>query len=380
MYPTNVSLGCIAPYNFTAKSLTTEDIPHDYASGRTAYDNGSMDGFYEAEYKTNETFGHYNGSTIPIYWDMAEEYATSDNMFSANLSYSLPNHWFLISGAAPNVTEQNFIDTPSLRSTYLYQAERTPTIQDLLNNSSVSWKYYDFPLTPYPNAIVSGGSAYDYWNPMAGRAESYTANYDSHFVARDDFLGDVANDTLPQISWVIPDAEASDHPGYNITDGESWVAQLVDAVAASPEWNSTVIFVIWDDYGGWYDNVAPPHLDGNLLSFRSPILVISPYSKENYISHVQLNFFSLLHYVEWQFGLGCLTGLDCTAQAPFDFFNFNQTARAPIIFPTNWLNASYPMPLQAGGRGIPVCAGCETLIPGLWNGPDLQVTNPALGD
>ncbi len=361
---------CITPFNFTASNMNiTPDLNHDWVSGRIAWNNGAMNGFYNAENRGAVPFGHYNGSTIPIYWDMAEQYAIGDEMFAANLSYSLPNHWYLVAGQAPNISQTSKLHDTSDRLTYLAEADNTSTVQDVLNGTSVSWKYYDYNLSSRATAIATvhytgPDSAYDYWNPMASRNESYTSTYASHFATRASFLTDLANGTLPNISWVIPLANASDHPDYNETPGQSWVAQLVDAVESSQYWKSTAIFVVWDDYGGWYDHVAPPRVMTKLLSFRSPFLVISPYARENYIGHQFVDFFSLLHFVEWQFGLGCVTALDCTAPEPFSFFDFNQTARGPILFPTSWLSAHYPMPLQVWSPVL--CTGCYQVNPELW--------------
>jgi phospholipase C len=384
--PPNVTQGCVSPYNFTAHQFTTIDIPHDWRSGVVAWDRGAMDGFYLAEGSNTLPFGHYNGSTLPIYWDMAEQYATSDNLFAANLSYSLPNHWYLVAGAAPNISEASYLKSSTDKTLYLNQSDETRTIQDVLNRTTVTWKYYDYGLPSRYAAIQNGGVAYDYWNPMAAKSESYSLAYLSHFAARADFLTDLANGTLPQISWLVPAANASDHPGYNVTGGESWVAQLVDAVEASPDWNSTAIFVVWDDYGGFYDHVPPPRVLSTLLSFRSPILVISPYAKEDYISHQFMDFFSLLRFEEWQFGLSCITPLDCTAPPPFDFFDFNQTARLPIQFPTDWTLASYPMPLQMMGGTLPDgpmgpgCVSCVSIDGSTWSAQDAPRTNFTLGD
>ena len=369
--PSNPVLGCTKPYDLSASQLTiTPDLYHDWISGVNAWDKGAMDGFYLAEQRGTLPFGHYNQSTVPIYWDLAEQYATSDNMFAANLSYSLPNHWYLVAGQAPNITQYSKLHNTSDRAAYLTQADNTPTVQDLLNRTSVSWKYYDSNLSSWASATstvqyTGPYSAYDYWNPMAARNESYAPWFSSHFVPRSSFLTDAANGTLPNISWVIPAQNASDHPGFNETAGQSWVAQLVDAVELSPEWSSTAIFVVWDDYGGWYDHVAPPRVLTKLLSFRSPFLVISPYARENFISHQFVDFFSLLHFVEWQFYLGCSTVLDCTAPVPFDVFDFNRTARPPIVFPTDWTNATYPMVLQPLDAPI-LCDRCHQVIPWMW--------------
>ncbi len=364
---------CTKPFNLTASNMNiTPDLNHDWVSGRVAWDSGAMDGFYSAENRGSLPFGHYNGSTIPIYWDMAEEYATGDDMFAANLSYSLPNHWDLIAGQAPNITQISKLHDTTDKLTYLSEAANTSTVQDVLNGTNVSWKYYDYNLSSWATAIATvrytgPDSAYDYWNPMASRNESYTPAFSSHFVPRASLLTDLANGTLPNISWVIPAANASDHPNFNETPGQSWVAQLVDAVEMSRYWSSTAIFVVWDDYGGWYDHVAPPRVMTKLLSFRSPFLVISPYAKENYIGHQFVDFFSLLHFVEWQFHIGCVTALDCTAPLPLTFFDFNQTARWPVLFATSWLNATYPMELQRPIGPID-CDGCYQIDPSLWTG------------
>lgn len=378
----NVSAGCVRPYNFTARQLITPDIPHDWVSALAAYDNGTNLGFYLAEHAATVPFGEYNGSTDPIFWDMAEQYASSDNFFAANLSYSLPNHWYLLAGQAPPISYDSYVKNVTDRSTYLDEANLTSTIQDRLNGTNVSWKYYDYSLLPYNLSIKTTGfgTAFDYWNPLAGRAESYTNTSASHIVPRTDILSDLANGTLPDLSWVVPIANASTHPGYNITLGESWVAQLVDAVENSSYWNSTAIFVVWDDYGGWFDHVPPPKVLSKVLSFRSPILVISPYAKENYISSQFLDFFSLLRYDEWTFGIACMTPLDCSAPLPFDFFDYNGTARPPMLFPTDWLSASYPMPLQPPGAGPTLCPRCGIISYPVWNGADVPSTNPALGD
>jgi phospholipase C len=380
--PANLSAGCVVPFNLTAKQFITPDIEHDEKSGTMAYANGSMNDFYNAEGRTTTTFGHYNATTLPIYWDIAEEYATSDHFFAANLSYSLPNHWYLLAGQAPPIAEISYIKNTTDRSTYLNESNATASIQDVLNRTNVSWKYYDFPLGSYVNETrVSGwGTAYDYWNPLAARAESYQPQFASHFVSRDDLLTDLSNHTLPSISWVIPAANESDHPGYNVTTGEEWVAELLNAVESSSYWRSTAVFVIWDDYGGWFDHVAPPRSYADLLSFRSPILVVSPYARENYISHESLDFFSLLRFIEWQFGLGCVTALDCTATLPFDFFNFDQAPRGPWLFPTLWTAASYPMPLQRVETVSPPCANCLRIDTSLWGPGAPYVPNATLGD
>ena len=345
----NLSKGCVRPFNFTVANLTTLSPPHNYLETTTAIDGGLMNGFYQAEHTGTVPFGHYNGSTIGLYWNLAREYALGDNFYSSELSGSLPNHWYLLAGHAPPIADKQAgmkFKTASERTTYLGQANTTTTVQDLLNRTpKVTWKYYDWALANYSNALgypinLTGGSAFDNFNPMASRAESYTSYYDAHFVPRSTFFTDAANGALPNVSWVIPPINASDHPPDNLTQGLSFVASVVDAVEASKEWNSSAIFLMWDDYGGFYDHAPPPKVDPLGLSIRVPFIVIGPYAREGVIVHQQGYFESTLHLIERLFGLGCLTPRDCNAPGLLGYFNFNQTPRAPIHF-----SATSPSPL-----------------------------------
>ncbi|HZY70197.1 MAG TPA: alkaline phosphatase family protein [Thermoplasmata archaeon] len=368
--PLNVShpnRGCVRPFNFTAQNLTTTNPPHLYNNTIQSIDGGAMDGFYGAERAGLTPFGHYNGTTLPVYWNLAEQYALGDNFFSSALSYSLPNHWYLVAGRTPGVVFYNrtLNMTHAQDHQYLNRANQTATVQDLLNNSpSVTWKYYDYALANYSTAInlypnvpgigaLATGSAYNLWNPMAARAESYASAFASHFANRSQLFADASSGQLPDISWVIPGAKFSDHPSANLTEGEEFVSQVVNAIEFSKAWAHTAIFLTWDDYGGFYDHIAPPALDPRGLSIRVPLIVISPYAKENYVTHALGSFDSLLHFVEWRFGLGCLTTRDCPAPLPLSYFNFSQTPRSSIAF---HVTQTYPQTLQsamAGAVGAP---------------------------
>jgi len=330
--------GCVRPYNFTGAQMSTNDLPHTWYSSHQAYDFGKMDGFYAAESKQVEAFGHYNGSTVPVYWDIAQQFGLSDAFFSSVLSYSLPNHWYFVAGQSPpsvlNLTQVGISVTA--KHLYLDEANETQSIEQLAeNNSSVSWKYYDYALVNYSKAIqIFGGnvagSAYAVWNPLAAKNQSYSLT--QHFAPQSDFFSDVTNGTLPNITYMIPSWPYSDHPPANVTQGEDWVASISNAVARSPYWNNTAIFVTWDEYGGFYDHVAPAQVDANGLAFRVPLLVISPWTPAGYIGHHPLEFTSLLHFVEWRWNLGCLTQQDCGAALPLGFFDFT-VHRNPVLFP-----------------------------------------------
>jgi phospholipase C len=140
---------------------------------------------------------------------------------------------------------------------------------------------------------------------------------------------DIRRDSLPGVAWVIPDLQNSDHPGQGSDTGPSWVAQVVNAVGQSPAWNTTAILVLWDDWGGWYDHVPPPgtRRSGG-LGFRVPLIVVSPFAKDGYVSHGQYEFGSIVRFIEDNWGLGRLGTTDGTsADFVADFFNFAQKPR-----------------------------------------------------
>ncbi len=350
--PSYPMFGCLKPYNFSAayESLPT-DLPHDWNASHTAYDGGAMNGFYAAA--GPPSLGHYNASTVPVYYDLAEEYGLADDFFSGALSYSLPNHWYDLAAAPPNASLQNRLGGPAgaaIDHTYLNEANLTATIETQLKGTGITWKYYDTRLSNYSAAIqVPSGSAYNYWDPLMAQAQSYAPGEASHFVDRSSFFTDARLGTLPDISFVIPDVADSDHPPENITAGQTWVASVVDALEASPEWNSSVLFITWDEYGGFYDHVRPPDVSSAGEGFRVPLIAVSPWARQGYVDPKNLTFESLLHLTQKRFSLGCLGPQDCEAKLPLKMFNFNRpTPRAPIYI-SPFANASYPMPLESSG-------------------------------
>jgi phospholipase C len=347
--PAKGATPCIKPFLFTSGTANTVDLDHGWNSSHQAYNNGSMNGFYLAEGAHNQTMGYYNNSVIPAYWDLAEQYSLADYFFSSTLTYSLPNHWFLLAGQAPQASlgSKEFNSLPStpltaLEQKYLNEANGTQAIDDLLVNSSVSWKFYDKTLAATYGRAVTQRTVFSFWDPLASKAQSYTPAFASHFLARTAFATAARSGTLPNVSWVIPDMQESDHPPFNVTQGMDWAMSQIEAVEASPEWSSTVVFLTWDEYGGFYDSVPPPQVDGNGYGFRVPLLVISPYSRENYVDHQLGSFDSLLKFTEWTFGLANLTARDGNAEIPWESFDFNATAQTSLTFP-NLTHIAYPL-------------------------------------
>jgi phospholipase C len=373
--PGNASMGCVVPYALPKSSVqVSQGGPHNWLSSHTSYDNGSMDGFFAASHEKT-MMGYYTGSTLPAYWNWAEQFGLGDNFFSSALSFSLPNHWFAVAAQAPPESEDPSTSGPTFpgmghpaplnpgTELYLNQSNSTVALDDELTASNVSWKYYDMSLlnATYQRAVnqtvhgnTSQPSVFDFWDPLAAKAESYSPSIESHFVNRSDFFSDAAAGQLPSVAWIIPSFAESDHPPANLSVGEAFVSSIFNAIQNSSEWNSTAVFVTWDEYGGYYDHVAPPQVDGYGYGFRVPLLVMSAYTPVGYISPVVSHFESVLALIEWRFGLGNLSARDGGATLPLDYFDLNATPRpADHVFPT----APYPMALPAQNVLKPAALG-----------------------
>jgi phospholipase C len=346
--PKNSSAGCIKPF-LSTNPVTPHDIPHTNQASLIAYANGTMDGFVAAaktDKGTNATdsMEYYNNQTIPNLWDYANHFVLADHFFSSVLSYSQPNHWYMVAGLSPAVSitqgdtqqKSQCVNNGKLTLStcaYIEEAQPIQTIIDLMQNSGVSWKYYDSPTTSTLAQAIIGGSAFDYWNTLLAKNSTYSPQYNPHFVARQEFFSDISNNNLPQVSWIIPSGPISDHPPANITLGMYWVTDIVNAIMNSNYWQNTAIIVLWDDFGGFFDTVAPPQIDNFGLGFRVPALIISPYVKPGYIDHTVYSFESTLKFIEWRFGLHSLNSRDANSNNLLDAFDFNQNPLAPYIIP-----------------------------------------------
>ena len=297
-------------------------------------------------------------SQVQPYWTMAKTYAFGDRMFQTNSGPSFPSHQYLISGTAaidatntfyafanPNNVTFNWkiggCDSPSNDTVQIvnpitnqigspvFPCFDHPTLTDALDAAKRDWRYYQ------PN--LGAGL----WNALdAIKHIRYGPDYKKVVTPNTQIITDIKNGNLKAVSWVIPTAAESDHPAVTDGSGPAFVASVVNAVGNSKYWSSTAIFVTWDDWGGWYDHVAPPQYNYYELGFRVPLLVISPYARPGYISEVQHEFASILNFIEETFGMPCrnappscgaLGYTDLRADDLSDMFNFSQP---PIPFVT----------------------------------------------
>ncbi len=279
------------------------------------------------------------------YFEMAKRYVLADEMFASNFdASSFISHQYIIAGQASSAVNYprgdwgceggtgDTISTVGQERQIPYGSEQTcfdnTTLGDELDTAGLPWGFYTATL--YGDLGI--WSAY-----QAIRHIYYGSDWTKDIITpQTQFFSDITNGNLRTVSWITPTWENSDHAGSNSTTGPSWVASVVNAVGESKYWDSTAIFIFWDDYGGWFDPVAPQMLDYDGLGLRIPMLIISPYAKKGYVSHVQYEHGSILRFVEDQFGLPQLSASDARATSPAaDAFDFNKPPRkfVPIKSP-----------------------------------------------
>jgi phospholipase C len=291
-------------------------------------------------------YQYVDPAQIAPYWNMAKQYVLADHFFQTQGSGSFTAHQDLIRGGTEINASESLIDSPTqtpwgcdappgtatslITPSNQYKANQGPfpclsyrTLRDLLDAASIPWRYY----TPEVGQNF-GGNVWDAFDAI--RAVRYGAEWETSQVSPETkVFTDVGRNSLPGVSWVIPDFDNSDHAGKSKDTGPSWVAQVVNSIGESPAWKTSAILILWDDWGGWYDHVPPPglHRSGG-LGFRVPLIVVSPYAKSAYIAHGQYEFGSVVRFIEDNWNLGRLGTTDETSpDFVNDFFDFSQKPR-----------------------------------------------------
>ena len=328
------------------------DLSHAHAAFVAMYDNGNMDGADKVKVTCpkggncpppNPQFMYVNPSDVAPYFQMAEQYTFADRMFQTNQGPSFPAHQFIISGTsaptdrsdlfaaenpggvagalnktgctAPAAEIVKMIDPSGHESSSLYPCFDHLTLLDLLDFHRVSWRYY----APSAGSIWTG--------PNAIQHLRFGDDWNNVILKPAQILTDIQNGQLASVSWVIPTGLASDHPASTDGTGPSWVASVVNAIGNSQYWDNTVILITWDDWGGWYDHVPPTVINSYEYGFRVPLIVVSPFAKPGYVSHVTHDFGSILNFIEQVYHLPSLGYADALADDLSDCFDFHRHNR-----------------------------------------------------
>jgi phospholipase C len=415
---------CVRPYHTGADS--ERGGPHTVDAANTDVDGGKMDGFIRAAERSGtcknndpecigasaesrrDVVAYHDERELKNYWSYARRFVLQDRMFEPNLGWSLPSHLFMVSGWSATCTD------PTQPSTCRSQLRRpdpdegNTSIKDvrdcddvdppcappdfgwtdltyLLHKAHVSWGYYVATGTQ-PDCDDGAESCPierqnpttpEIWNPLPDFQTVHANKQLRNVQDVRNFYRAAADGTLPSVSWVIPSNEVSEHPSQKVSAGQAYVTGLINAVMRSPNWSSSAIFLSWDDWGGFYDHVRPPHLDENGLGLRVPGLLISPFARRGHIDHQVLSFDSYLKFIEDVF-LGSSRIDPRTDGRPdprptvresspilgdlAEEFDFEQEPRAPVIRPGGKTFTPSPSPSSSAapsaipGASSPVAA------------------------
>jgi phospholipase C len=382
---------CQAPYH--DPSDINGGAAHNSSAAVTAIAGGRMDGFVTvarqsargcavtqdpacASSSTPDVTGYHDAREIPNYWTYAKDFTLNDHLFEPVASWSLPDHNYLVSGWSASCTSpasssctNNIVGprSPAQQQRLVDRAIATGTapvsdawtdITYLLYKNHVSWGYY-IENGSEPDCVDGAATcpqrAQSYktpgiWNPLPLFTDVQQDGQLRNVQPVQKFLKAASAGTLPAVSWINPSQTNSEHPPASVHEGQAWVTNLIDHLMRGPDWNSTAIFLSWDDWGGFYDHVAPPVVDGNGYGLRVPALVISPYAKQGFIDHQTLSHDAYLKFIEDDFLAGARLNpatdgrpdprptVRETVPQLGDLtkdFNFNQSPRPPIVLSVN---------------------------------------------
>jgi phospholipase C len=397
--------GCVKPF------LDHNDLnsggPHIATSVVSDVDSGKMDGFVSTaetgkkgcvnnptnpvcvNKTTPDIMGYHDGSDIPNYWAYARNFVLQDHLFENVATWSLPQHLAMLSGWSATCT--NPADPMSCTSSLQAKVRNATTnttpyawtdITYLLHKNNISWGYY---LDNGPANVSFGAkkSGVPYiWNVLPGFTDVQQDGQGSGVQNLNNFFASLKSNSLPSVSWIVPQVADSEHPPGLVSQGQSYVTNVINSVMQSKEWDSTAIFLSWDDWGGFYDNVQPPAVDANGYGLRVPGIVISPYAKQGVIDHHVLSHDAYLKFIEDDF-LGGQRLDPATDGRPdsrpdvrenmaalgnlINDFNFNQTPRKPLILPVHpQTSLIAPAPKTGKGPGTGKGKGTRsgTALPG----------------
>lgn len=334
--PNSLLAGYITPWHIGNATIT--DLSHSAATFKDQYDNGKMDGFVSALNSRNQngklSMGYYDGSDIPYYWNLADNYVLFDQFFSSARDGSGPNHMFWVDGSYPVVPKDMTLQDV---------LANTPTIFDELQAAGVSWKFYvqnyDPTITYRTLSKAGNRESQVIWVPLLNFDRFIDdPTLSSHIVDLNQYYIDVHNGTLPAVSYIVPSG-ASEHPPSSLTSGERFVKAILQELMSSNLWPSSAFLLSYDDWGGWFDHVTPPQIDQYGYGARVPAILVSPYAKKGYIDHTMLDFTSILKFIEQNWNVPSLAPRDANANNLLSAFDFNQPARIPVFIPLTRISA-----------------------------------------
>ncbi len=334
------------------------DPVHGFYQYKLQMNEGRMDRFVAWTNQGGLTMGHYETKDLPLY-PYAKSYTLADNYFASAFGESMLNHFWLFCACTPvwpnapaemvahphfdakgnlmGVPKDGFVTpdghvvndvdpfyrphNPKIPADHRMPPQTMPNIGEEMTDAGVSWAWY---ADGWYDALA--GKAFEGQHPVPVYFKHYadgTREKAQHMKDETDFRASLDNNTLPAVSFITQLDTYDEHPGHaTVLNSEKHVGGLIEKVKHSPYWDSTAIIVTYDDFGGWYDHVAPPKIDRWGPGSRVPALIISPYARRGFVDHTQYETVSILRFIEWRFGLKSLNERDARANnllAAFDF-------------------------------------------------------------
>ncbi|MGI8825756.1 MAG: phospholipase C [Chloroflexota bacterium] len=324
---------------------TLLDIGHAGDAARVAVANGRMNGFDLLPGAVQDgrdiALSQLYQSDIPNYWAYARTFALDDHFFSTINGPSFPNHLVLIAASSNNTD-----DNPILNSYHSWGCDAGPyTRVEQVNPQTGTRRFIKpcFDMTTLPDLLQRAGVTWRYYAPGKYQSGYIWSSLDSIQHIRQSslwqtnvpdtgqFIKDVKAGTLPQVSWLVMNEGVSEHPPHSTCAGENWTVRQLNALMKSSLWPSTAVFLTWDDFGGFYDHVPPPHLNFIAYGPRVPMIVISPYARAGFIDHRLYDFGSVMRYVEDKYNLPRMSEYDRRANSIVGSFDFSQKAISPLL-------------------------------------------------
>jgi phospholipase C len=371
--------GCVKP--FVNHNDSSTGGPHDNAAYTADVNGGKMDGFVAQAEKTctpgsqcpTDVMGYHVSTDIPNYWQYAQNFVLNSHMLESVHSWSLPSHMYEVSAWSANCTNPHdpMSCTSSRAPNDRSLASPTPfawtDLTFLLHQHNVSWGYYLDHGAQAPGTSVGVPSI---WNVLPGFTDVTTDGQTGNVQPLINFITQAKNGNLPAVSWISPDPTDSEHVPALVSTGQAYVTGLINAVMQSSDWNSSAIFLAWDDWGGFYDHFSPTNLqvDSQGYGIRVPAMVISPYARRGFIDRQVLSFDAYLKFIEDDFLGGQRIGPgdgrpdsrpDTREYKPLlgdlvNDFNFTQAPLAPLILNTCPPTTLVPTPKPGCTGSVPL--------------------------
>lgn len=326
--PKDPNTGYVEPWYVGGSTIS--DLSHGSTTFHEQFNAGKMDGFVSALNNRNQdgrvAMGYYDDRDIPYYWNLADNYVLFDRFFSSAKDGSFANHMYWVAGIPP-VTERGRKLSDKLAN--------VPTIFDRLEGAGITWKFYVQnydPTITYRNLGNVGNRASQVvWVPLLNFDRFLDdPNLSSHIVDLKQYYIDLRQGTLPSVAYIVPSG-ASEHPPQHPSSGQRFVKTLIQELMRSSSWDSSAFILLYDDWGGWYDHVAPPQVDEYGYGFRVPGLLVSPYAKKGYVDNTELDFTSILKFIEANWNVASLAERDAKANNFLSAFDFTQPPRRAVF-------------------------------------------------